>query len=184
MSRFLSRSIAVLLAASLAAEGPRPEARGPSQNIFDVARASALGPRCCLFTSQALSVPADEFPESPGQSPFSKSAMETDRLAAKQSRTARQKPLSGTVAESRPKSGEPAKLFGMIPNKNHLGMRAQGYEEVGLDGKIRHMLDQRNLMAHTYSRKNFEQAIAGITCRFLPALDQAFEWLKQESKKP
>jgi nucleotidyltransferase substrate binding protein (TIGR01987 family) len=46
------------------------------------------------------------------------------------------------------------------------------------------MLEQRNLMAHTYDRANFETAISGIAGRYLGALDQLFALLQREAQQP
>jgi nucleotidyltransferase substrate binding protein (TIGR01987 family) len=41
------------------------------------------------------------------------------------------------------------------------------------------MLEQRNLMSHTYDSAILEKAIAAISI-YLPALSQVYEWLKQK----
>lgn len=45
------------------------------------------------------------------------------------------------------------------------------------------MLEQRNLMAHTYSRKNFETAIQLITENYFSAIKQLFDLLKTQNLK-
>ena len=45
------------------------------------------------------------------------------------------------------------------------------------------MLEQRNLMAHTYNKENFEKAISGISKHYLQAIRQVYELLKQETTK-
>ena len=46
-----------------------------------------------------------------------------------------------------------------------------------------HMLEQRNLMAHTYNRENFEKAIRYITERYMGAMDRVFTFLKEKSRE-
>lgn len=43
------------------------------------------------------------------------------------------------------------------------------------------MLDQRNLLAHTYNPVVFEQAVAAIHQRYLPQLEQLHAFLQQEA---
>jgi nucleotidyltransferase substrate binding protein (TIGR01987 family) len=45
------------------------------------------------------------------------------------------------------------------------------------------MLDHRNLLSHTYNLVGFENAVAAIHNRYLPAFDQLHEFLQQESLK-
>lgn len=42
------------------------------------------------------------------------------------------------------------------------------------------MLEQRNLMSHTYDRKTFDDVISNISQRYFIALEQVFTWLKQK----
>jgi len=42
------------------------------------------------------------------------------------------------------------------------------------------MLEQRNLMSHTYDRKTFDDVIRNISQRYFAALEQVFTWLKQK----
>jgi len=43
------------------------------------------------------------------------------------------------------------------------------------------MLEQRNLMSHTYDRETFDAVIGNITQRYFAALEQVFTWLKQKT---
>ena len=43
------------------------------------------------------------------------------------------------------------------------------------------MLEQRNLMSHTYDEETFEKVIRNITQRYFVALEQVFTWLKQKT---
>ena len=43
------------------------------------------------------------------------------------------------------------------------------------------MLEQRNLMSHTYDRKTFDGVIDNISQRYFAALEQVFTWLKQKT---
>jgi len=43
------------------------------------------------------------------------------------------------------------------------------------------MLEQRNLMSHTYDKETFDGVIQNITQRYFAALEQAFTWLKQKT---
>lgn len=42
------------------------------------------------------------------------------------------------------------------------------------------MLKHRNLMSHTYDFAKFQEAVAAIAARYLPALDQVYLLLKKE----
>ncbi len=42
------------------------------------------------------------------------------------------------------------------------------------------MLEQRNLMSHTYDSKIFETVFGSISQQYLIALEQVFKWLKQK----
>lgn len=46
------------------------------------------------------------------------------------------------------------------------------------------MLEQRNIMSHTYNKSNFEKAISSIDGHYLAALEEAFVFLKQKSLEP
>ena len=46
------------------------------------------------------------------------------------------------------------------------------------------MLDHRNLLSHTYDALAFEQAVAAIHSRYLPALGVLHEFLKSELAHP
>lgn len=41
------------------------------------------------------------------------------------------------------------------------------------------MLEQRNLMSHTYDNASFEAAFSNISQNYLVALEQVFTWLKK-----
>lgn len=43
------------------------------------------------------------------------------------------------------------------------------------------MLEQRNLMSHTYDKETFDGVIQNITQRYFAALEQVFIWLKQKA---
>ena len=43
------------------------------------------------------------------------------------------------------------------------------------------MLEQRNLMSHTYDKETFDGVIQNITQRYFTALEQVFTWLKQKT---
>jgi nucleotidyltransferase substrate binding protein (TIGR01987 family) len=43
------------------------------------------------------------------------------------------------------------------------------------------MLDQRNLLSHTYDRKDFENATEAIFSKFMPALSELSDKLKKKS---
>lgn len=45
------------------------------------------------------------------------------------------------------------------------------------------MLEQRNLMSHTYDSKIFEDAFSNISQHYLVALEQVFTWLKEKGKQ-
>jgi len=45
------------------------------------------------------------------------------------------------------------------------------------------MLEQRNLMSHTYDKKIFDGVIRNITQRYFAALEQVFSWLKQKTQE-
>jgi len=42
------------------------------------------------------------------------------------------------------------------------------------------MLEQRNLMSHTYDKETFEGVIRNISQRYFAPLEQVFTWLKQK----
>jgi len=44
------------------------------------------------------------------------------------------------------------------------------------------MLEQRNLMSHTYDRQAFETVFANISQEYLVALEQVFAWLKEQTR--
>ncbi len=41
------------------------------------------------------------------------------------------------------------------------------------------MLEQRNLMSHTYDKETFDAVVRNISQRYFVALEQAYAWLKQ-----
>jgi nucleotidyltransferase substrate binding protein (TIGR01987 family) len=43
------------------------------------------------------------------------------------------------------------------------------------------MLEQRNLMSHTYDKETFEGVVNNISQRYFVALEQMFTWLKQKT---
>ena len=43
------------------------------------------------------------------------------------------------------------------------------------------MLEQRNLMSHTYDEETFDNVIGNITQHYFAALEQVFTWLKQKT---
>jgi len=43
------------------------------------------------------------------------------------------------------------------------------------------MLEQRNLMAHTYDLETFETVFSSIEQRYVGALEQVFAWLKEKA---
>ncbi len=45
------------------------------------------------------------------------------------------------------------------------------------------MLEQRNLMSHTYDSKIFEAVFSNISQHYLVALEQVFTWLKEEAQQ-
>lgn len=45
------------------------------------------------------------------------------------------------------------------------------------------MLEQRNLMSHTYDSKIFEDAFSNISQHYLVALEQVFTWLKEKGQQ-
>lgn len=45
------------------------------------------------------------------------------------------------------------------------------------------MLDQRNLMSHTYDDESFRIALDSISRSYLTAMDQVFTWLKQRARE-
>jgi nucleotidyltransferase substrate binding protein (TIGR01987 family) len=45
------------------------------------------------------------------------------------------------------------------------------------------MLDQRNLMSHTYDKETFDAVIRSISQRYFVALEQVFTWLKQRTRE-
>ncbi|MCL5278677.1 MAG: nucleotidyltransferase substrate binding protein [Planctomycetes bacterium] len=45
------------------------------------------------------------------------------------------------------------------------------------------MLDQRNLMSHTYDDESFRIAFDSISRRYLTAIEQVFTWLKQRARE-
>ena len=45
------------------------------------------------------------------------------------------------------------------------------------------MLDQRNLLSHTYDFRSFEKAVAAIGTRYLPAMTALHEFFREESLK-
>lgn len=52
------------------------------------------------------------------------------------------------------------------------------------DGQIWiNMLEQRNLMSHTYDKQIFETVFAAISGQYLVALEQVFTWLKNKASE-
>lgn len=52
------------------------------------------------------------------------------------------------------------------------------------DGQIWiNMLEQRNLMAHTYDRQTFEMVFAAISGQYVVALEQVHAWLKDKTSE-
>ncbi len=45
------------------------------------------------------------------------------------------------------------------------------------------MLEQRNLMSHTYDSETFEAVFSSISQRYRTALEQLFTWLKEREKE-
>ena len=45
------------------------------------------------------------------------------------------------------------------------------------------MLEQRNLMAHTYDREVFDAVFSSISRRYVIALEQVFTWLKERQQQ-
>jgi nucleotidyltransferase substrate binding protein (TIGR01987 family) len=45
------------------------------------------------------------------------------------------------------------------------------------------MLEQRNLMSHTYDSRIFEAVFSNISQHYLVALEQVFTWLKEKGKQ-
>lgn len=45
------------------------------------------------------------------------------------------------------------------------------------------MLEHRNLMTHTYDSETFEAAFGSISQKYLTALEQVFEWLKEKEQE-
>ena len=45
------------------------------------------------------------------------------------------------------------------------------------------MLEQRNAMSHTYDSEKFEAAFRNISQRYVKALEQVFEWLRQKTSR-
>jgi len=45
------------------------------------------------------------------------------------------------------------------------------------------MLEQRNLMSHTYDSTTFETVFHSISGRYVTALQQVFTWLKQRESE-
>ena len=45
------------------------------------------------------------------------------------------------------------------------------------------MLEHRNLMTHTYDSETFEAAFGSISQKYLTALEQVFEWLKEKEQQ-
>jgi hypothetical protein len=45
------------------------------------------------------------------------------------------------------------------------------------------MLEQRNLMSHTYDKEIFEVVFGGISEHYLAALEQVFAWLKEKARE-
>lgn len=46
------------------------------------------------------------------------------------------------------------------------------------------MLDQRNLLSHTYDKNTFEKIITAIHVRYLPALLEAHDWFMKRKNLP
>jgi nucleotidyltransferase substrate binding protein (TIGR01987 family) len=46
------------------------------------------------------------------------------------------------------------------------------------------MLEQRNLMSHTYSNESFESVFDNIAKHYLVALEQIYKWLKKQTTEP
>jgi len=45
------------------------------------------------------------------------------------------------------------------------------------------MLEQRNLMSHTYDSQIFQNVFTSISQHYLIALEQVFRWLKEKSRE-
>lgn len=45
------------------------------------------------------------------------------------------------------------------------------------------MLEQRNVMSHTYDRESFEAVFDNISRHYLAALEQGFTWLKEKARE-
>ena len=45
------------------------------------------------------------------------------------------------------------------------------------------MLEQRNLMSHTYNRQTFETVFGSISQEYLVALEEVFAWLKDKASE-
>lgn len=45
------------------------------------------------------------------------------------------------------------------------------------------MLEQRNLMSHTYDSETFEAVFGSISQRYITALEQVFTWLKERDRE-
>ena len=45
------------------------------------------------------------------------------------------------------------------------------------------MLEQRNLMSHTYDDEAFQIAFSGISRSYLKAIEQVFTWLKERAQE-
>jgi nucleotidyltransferase substrate binding protein (TIGR01987 family) len=43
------------------------------------------------------------------------------------------------------------------------------------------MLEQRNLMSHTYDKETFDAVVRNISQRYFVALEQVFTWLRQKT---
>jgi len=45
------------------------------------------------------------------------------------------------------------------------------------------LLEQRNLMSHTYDREVFDVVFGSISQRYVIALEQVFTWLKEKQQQ-